>query len=200
MTASLRERRKQMLRDEILDAARALLAEKGYAAMSMDDLAARVGVSKPTLYSHFATRDELIVAAATYLMERIISFTEAGIAGETPLRRLERLLYHIVYVQVEEGALSVQLVVPEVIHLLHKHSDARVCMERMDAAVVALVQEAIAAGEINPAFSIATVMRVFLALCFAPFTTPHSSAGPPNPATIARELSEIFVRGVQAGD
>ena len=62
MTNSLRQRRRQMLEAEILDATREILAERGYVAMSMDDLAAQVGISKPTLYSHFATKDEIIVA------------------------------------------------------------------------------------------------------------------------------------------
>ena len=53
MTVSLRERRRQLLYDEILTAVGELLGEKGYSAMSMDELAARVGISKPTLYSIF---------------------------------------------------------------------------------------------------------------------------------------------------
>jgi AcrR family transcriptional regulator len=52
MTVPLRERRRQLLRDEILQAAAALLNEKGYAAMSMDELAGRAGISKPTLYGY----------------------------------------------------------------------------------------------------------------------------------------------------
>jgi AcrR family transcriptional regulator len=62
MAHSLRERRRQMLREEILEATHQLLTERGYAAMSMDDLAARVGVSKPTLYNQFPTKEDLIAA------------------------------------------------------------------------------------------------------------------------------------------
>jgi AcrR family transcriptional regulator len=56
MTLTLRERQKQALREEIMNAAQELVAEKGYGAMSMDELAARVGISKPTLYAHFANK------------------------------------------------------------------------------------------------------------------------------------------------
>jgi AcrR family transcriptional regulator len=39
MTLTLRERQKQALREEIMNAAQELVAEKGYGAMSMDELA-----------------------------------------------------------------------------------------------------------------------------------------------------------------
>lgn len=43
----------------IREAAAALFLEKGYAGASMDDIAARAGVSKQTIYTHFASKDEL---------------------------------------------------------------------------------------------------------------------------------------------
>jgi TetR/AcrR family transcriptional repressor of mexJK operon len=43
----------------IRQAAAALFLEKGYQGTSMDDIAARAGVSKQTIYTHFASKDEL---------------------------------------------------------------------------------------------------------------------------------------------
>ncbi|MBV9541051.1 MAG: TetR/AcrR family transcriptional regulator [Alphaproteobacteria bacterium] len=47
---------------EILAVALTIFAEKGFAATRMDDIAAGVGVSKPILYRHFATKDDLFKA------------------------------------------------------------------------------------------------------------------------------------------
>ncbi|TCS17478.1 TetR/AcrR family transcriptional regulator [Caulobacter sp. BK020] len=46
----------------ILEAAKGVFLERGYMAASMSEVAARVGGSKQTLYSYFASKDELFVA------------------------------------------------------------------------------------------------------------------------------------------
>ncbi len=49
-------------REAVLDAARASFLELGYAATSMDLVASRAGVSKATIYAHFAGKDDLFAA------------------------------------------------------------------------------------------------------------------------------------------
>lgn len=49
-------------RAAVLDAAQACFLEKGYAGTSMDLVAAKAGVSKATIYSHFASKDDLFGA------------------------------------------------------------------------------------------------------------------------------------------
>jgi AcrR family transcriptional regulator len=63
-----RRRQIQTRCDAILDAARELMAERGYAAMTMDDLAARAGITKPTLYRYFPSKEAIAVQAVVRLM------------------------------------------------------------------------------------------------------------------------------------
>jgi AcrR family transcriptional regulator len=49
-------------RDRIVRAAKGVLLEKGLDASSMDDVAARAGTTKPTVYAHFKSKDELFSA------------------------------------------------------------------------------------------------------------------------------------------
>ena len=58
MDEQMRERR-----GRILEAARELLAERGYAAVTVRELAERCGVSVPTLYNRFESKDALIAEA-----------------------------------------------------------------------------------------------------------------------------------------
>ncbi|HEV7922370.1 MAG TPA: helix-turn-helix domain-containing protein [Thermoanaerobaculia bacterium] len=51
--------------ESILAGARALLAETGYAALTVDAVAERVGVAKTTVYRRWPTKRELIAAALT---------------------------------------------------------------------------------------------------------------------------------------
>jgi TetR/AcrR family transcriptional repressor of mexJK operon len=50
-------------RRQILDGARAVFAEQGYERATVDQIAARAGVSKATVYNHFEDKQSLFVAA-----------------------------------------------------------------------------------------------------------------------------------------
>lgn len=56
------ERRKDARPQELLAAALDLFVERGYAAARLDDVAARAGVSKGTLYLYFENKEELFKA------------------------------------------------------------------------------------------------------------------------------------------
>jgi AcrR family transcriptional regulator len=60
--APLRQRRKEARPAELLAAALDLFVERGFAATKLDDVAARAGVSKGTLYLYFASKEELFKA------------------------------------------------------------------------------------------------------------------------------------------
>jgi AcrR family transcriptional regulator len=48
--------------EQTLSEARALFAERGYAAVTMDEVAAAVGVTKPLLYNYFGNKERLYIA------------------------------------------------------------------------------------------------------------------------------------------
>jgi AcrR family transcriptional regulator len=58
------QRRKQARTPEILDAALALFAEKGFAGTRMDDIAARAGITKGTIYLYFKSKEAMFKALA----------------------------------------------------------------------------------------------------------------------------------------
>lgn len=59
---ALRERQKRERREAIFAAAASLFAEQGYAATSMEFIAARAAVSVPTVYAYFPSKADLMVA------------------------------------------------------------------------------------------------------------------------------------------
>jgi AcrR family transcriptional regulator len=58
---SYKELEKQRREEEILTIAGNILIERGYANLNMDELAETVGISKPTLYQHFKSKEEIAV-------------------------------------------------------------------------------------------------------------------------------------------
>lgn len=61
-SAAKRERRKEARPGELLDAALELFVEKGFAATRVEEVAARAGVSKGTLFLYFPSKEELFKA------------------------------------------------------------------------------------------------------------------------------------------
>ncbi|MCX7262785.1 MAG: helix-turn-helix domain containing protein [Burkholderiales bacterium] len=53
-----------------------LLAEKGFDAMTVDEVAAEVGIAKASLYKHFNSKEELACAAMVQAMEKAQAFLE----------------------------------------------------------------------------------------------------------------------------
>ena len=85
--------REQMLRareDAIVSSVNRLLAEKGFEAMTVDEVAADVGIAKASLYKHFTSKEELAAAAMIRVLERALAFTEK-LAAEKYLRPIARL-------------------------------------------------------------------------------------------------------------
>ena len=64
MTAKRWNRRKEERSPEILEAALAIFAEKGFAAARMDDIARRAGISKGTIYLYFDSKEAVFKALA----------------------------------------------------------------------------------------------------------------------------------------
>ncbi|MFT3666055.1 TetR/AcrR family transcriptional regulator [Piscinibacter sp.] len=69
-----RQRRKEARPQELIDAALELFAEKGFAATRSEEVAARAGVSKGTLYLYYPSKEELLKAV---ISQRLSSEIEA---------------------------------------------------------------------------------------------------------------------------
>jgi AcrR family transcriptional regulator len=70
------ERERQML-----DVAEEVFAEQGYGAVSMEEIAVRVGLSKPMLYEYFGSKEGLLLAVIARARRELRETTERAIAG-----------------------------------------------------------------------------------------------------------------------
>lgn len=77
-------------REDVLRAASELFYEEGFRAVGVDAIAERAGVSKMTLYNHFASKDELAVAYLRSRDEAVRRFIEGRVddLATEPRKRL----------------------------------------------------------------------------------------------------------------
>ena len=66
-----------------------LLAEKGFDAMTVDEVAADVGIAKASLYKHFPSKEDLACAAMVRVMKRAQDFVRSIPASGDPLTNIQ---------------------------------------------------------------------------------------------------------------
>jgi hypothetical protein len=154
MMTSLRQRRRQMLEAEILDAAR--------------------------------VRE----------MEHFLALIESEADGQTPLQRLIFVLRKFMRVQ-EAKSMGTHSWTPELFQLICSREEGMACIHRIDAAIIALIQAGIAAGEIDPSLDPPTIASAFYALSNALLHTRFTRGGATHPAA-TEMLTRLFERGVRA--
>jgi TetR/AcrR family transcriptional regulator, regulator of autoinduction and epiphytic fitness len=79
---SFREQVLRVREDAIVNSANRLLAEKGFDSMTVDEVAADVGIAKASLYKHFASKEALAAAAMVRVLQRALQAIDAQAAIE----------------------------------------------------------------------------------------------------------------------
>ena len=79
--------------DEVLNKARAVFWNLGYAATSLDDLAAATGLNRPSLYGAFGDKHALYMAALQRSREESVRAMGQALALEQPLREVLGIIY-----------------------------------------------------------------------------------------------------------
>jgi AcrR family transcriptional regulator len=80
-------------RQRILDVAVDLFIEQGYAGTSVRDISERLGMTKGSLYYHFASKEEVLGALVTPLIEDLDAFiADASATGRADAALIERLV------------------------------------------------------------------------------------------------------------
>lgn len=115
---SLKEKQWKLREDTILDSASDLMATKGFNAMTMDDVANLVGISKATLYQHFSSKHDLAVSVACRAVDQAYERMTSIDASLPAVKRLEQLIDGIIELRLGPGRPPVVEVLGELINVL----------------------------------------------------------------------------------
>jgi AcrR family transcriptional regulator len=141
-----------------LDAARELTLETGYEALTMDALAARAGVTKPTLYAHFPNKEAIAVASIV----RNIRRGQAGLAeldpSLSPLAKLEKyfrwaLVGKFVERKIAFGGAPVAVI--------RTNPEYRAAFQEMMEELSVILEAGKAQGEVAPELDTRTALQTF---------------------------------------
>jgi AcrR family transcriptional regulator len=195
---TLRERRRALIEDDILNVAQELIAEKGYTTMSMDELAARVGISKPTLYGFYRTKSDLVVAAISRGMGRGLSKVQQIVAQEgPPLERLAAVMRTIIG-HSQEGIAPMLAGVPEMKDLMHNRCELSQLKQQMMGAIILLLEQARQTGELADDLELSIILQAFGGIVMSCFHREPGDPAPQDSDELTDGLTRLFIRGIRA--
>jgi AcrR family transcriptional regulator len=80
-------------REQLVDIARGLFAERGFDGASIEEVAARAGVSKPVVYEHFGGKEGLYAVVVDREVRRLLGMMQDSLKAEHPRALLEQAAF-----------------------------------------------------------------------------------------------------------
>ena len=149
--------------DAIIQAVNRLLADKGFDAMTVDQVAADVGIAKASLYKHFPSKEDLAAAAMVSVMQRAQAFLDTLPAEASAIDKLRTVV---------QWTMGLKLA-GEMPSLPSQNSSLRTALMGNKAYMDGLmgvsdrlgawIEEAQAQGDINPKLPAIAVLYTFYA-------------------------------------
>ena len=146
---SFKDQAFKLREDAILDAATRTLASKGFDLMTLDDVALEVGISKPSLYKHFKSKEDLAGAAMVRLLDGAQDFLDARPQNEPPLAQLSALLEWAMRVRLGGGLPFLPSASPQVREMLTRNLRYVAAVIKLNSQLKKRVQAAKKAGQLR---------------------------------------------------
>lgn len=200
-----RRRRKDARPAELTAAALDLFVDKGYAATRLEDVAARAGVSKGTLYLYFDSKEALFKAVVREGLLPALAEGEKLVAGfsgpsDALLREVAGSMWRLIGSQriggIPKLVFSEAHNFPEIARFYHEE-----VIQRGTAMIRSVIERGVASGEFRPA-NVGAAIHVVIAPVLMRMIWRHSidccaAAGVGDDAYFA-EYFEILLRGMRA--
>jgi AcrR family transcriptional regulator len=208
MATTLRKQREVRERElRLMEVARKLLIAHGYAGLSMDRLAEETEYSKGTIYQHFSTKEDLVMALASQSMEqRTALFDRVARFDGRPRERMNGIgiadeLFARLYPYSFRSELIIKMAgleeraTPERRQLMMGHENRCLGLAR------GFVEDAIRVGDLDPSTSVSKVMFAVITMVIgthtvtSSFTSLLTHASIVNPFSALRENIHVLLDG-----
>lgn len=201
--SSLKEKQREEREKLILQTAEEVMAEKGYHDTSMDEIALRVGISKGTLYLHFASKEALVMALIERSMPQFLEGIQQIVTSALgPRARLEAILQLMVKGTPGKKRFEFFTALSQSAELrkLFEEHDLRLrklgMWQRLVTEVSTLLEAGKTTGEFDASLPTEVMVGAFLSL-LSPLVYQRLLADRQmSPETLAEYLGRIYFRGI----
>jgi len=160
---SFKQQMLQVREDTIVQTVNRLLAEKGFEAMTVDEVAAQVGIAKASLYKHFASKEDLAVAAMVRVMRQAQAFIAALPPQDPPLQQLRAVVRWVLQLKLAGGMPSLPSQNSSLRASLAASQDYMDGLIELSDRLGGWIEAAQAADELNPQLPAIAILYTFFA-------------------------------------
>ncbi len=181
----------------VLEATTRLLASKGFDLMTMDDVAAEAGISKPILYKHFKSKDELATEVMCSLLEGAISYL-AQLDGALSARdRLGCLLEWALRIRLQGGLPFLPSTSPHVREMLMRSPRYLLQVFTLNTELQGLLNQAKERGEIRTDLPTDVILYAYYARTCDPAVDYMKVYGQYSDDDIVRYMLSLMLTAIQ---
>lgn len=150
----------------IIEVVNRLLAEKGFEAMTVDEVAAQVGIAKASLYKHFPSKEDLAAAAMVRVMRNAQAYLQSLPATAAPLDQLRAIVRWTMELKLAGGMPSLPSQNSSLRATLIANADYMNGLIEVSDQLGGWIEAAQAQGRINPALpAIAVLYTLYARAC-----------------------------------
>src|SRR5262245_47135664 len=196
---SRRERKKADARRRILDAAIALFGERGIDAVTVDEIAAAADVGKGTIYLHYRTKEDIVVAFMVAMEEQVQRRVARVAAARTSLTAILVRFLRLQFASKEPHHHFVRVFLGEMVTCTAQFMPAMVAVQKVtDPPLMDLFVRLRQRGLIRADVPMPDLLMAFKTLHLG-LTMLWAVEGPPFRATYRTLQTEmdLFCRGLE---
>ncbi len=208
MTAhrSLKEKQRQEREALILQVAEEVLLEKGYHDASMDEIAARVGIAKGTLYLHFARKEDLVLALLGREVQAVLRIIEQTMTMEGTAREKLTFILNARYQALSSTRARIFYIIhdsPDLQSVLKEKKEMwEQTLGRIMESITTLLDEGKANGEFDATLPTAAMLSIFFGIFFS-VLSPRTYASVMRDKSLTLDefmqcVENIYFRGISA--
>ncbi|MEO7019425.1 MAG: TetR/AcrR family transcriptional regulator [Ktedonobacteraceae bacterium] len=165
---SLKEKQRQEREELILQAAEDVLMAKGYRETCVDEIASRVGIAKGTVYLHFPSKEDLVVALfardVRQLLVQVDQIIDMDGTAHTRLEAVLSCVYGTLFLKRMQLLYAIYNSVESQRQCLASGENMRELWERMTTRVSDLLEAGKAAGEFDQTIPTSVMLSTFFSL------------------------------------
>ena len=199
---SLKEKQRQEREALILQAAEEVLMEKGYHETSIDEIAARVGIAKGTVYLHFPSKEDLVIAIFERDLQQLLQYIDSTMDSTLTAREKIEAIFDLMHGGIISKRMQLLFSISSSAGLRHLLVEKKGCLreiwDQLSARLNSLFEAGKAAGDFDPTLPTMVMRSAFYSLLSPKSYDRLMTEGQMSGEEVATNLKRIYFKGISS--
>jgi TetR/AcrR family fatty acid metabolism transcriptional regulator len=197
---SLKEKQRQEREALILQIAEEVLLEKGYYETSIDEIAARVGIAKGTIYLHFPSKEDLVLAIFERDLQQLLRYIDSTMESALTARGKIEAIFDLMHGGIISKRMQLLYSISNSIGLRHLLVEKKGCLreiwDQLSERLNSLFEEGKAAREFDATLPTMVMLSAFYSLLSPKSYERLMEKGQMPAEEVANNLKRIYFKGI----